>query len=87
MHPWCRSLMIALANEDETMMETLALSVPAFETLDDARQARQLVDEALRFLTRRKNDIREIMQKMQKARNYQTSYQRLSNGRFDNVSL
>jgi hypothetical protein len=76
---WIKSLKIAIINNDlEKIKQYSTREIPTFSSINEAKEALALVENAKNILMKEKNKIARQLQALKQTQNYSTKYTRNS---------
>jgi len=71
---WLKSFKIALIEENEKKLKELIETIPAFENIDEMKEAFALISQAILMLKEKREKIKKDINKLNKAKAFLTSY-------------
>lgn len=70
---WINDLKIAIIEEDIEKITSIADSLPKFQDINDAKEALNLIREAIKIVKNKKEETLDIMNKIKKTKAFLTS--------------
>lgn len=70
---WINDLKIAIIEEDIEKITSIADSLPKFQDINDAKEALNLIREAIKIVENKKEETLDIMNKIKKTKAFLTS--------------
>ncbi len=70
---WINDLKIAVIEEDIENITTIADSLPKFKDINDAKEALNLIQEAIKIIKSKKEETLDIMNKIKQTKAFLTS--------------
>ncbi len=70
---WINDLKIAVIEEDIENITTIADSLPKFKDINDAKEALNLIQEAIKIVKSKKEETLDIMNKIKQTKAFLTS--------------